>query len=147
VPRAMSFVVYRTRRAEMRRAHDIACHVVRESDFRLVGGRAIDLSPDGMLVTVSEPVPVGESMIVSFRATDLGIWFDTDAVVTRVLRGRRPGDPRGFAIGLSFGSLDKVSRLILRAWLKRFKPPLPRRDRVIDYAGTVGKILSIARAA
>jgi hypothetical protein len=84
---------------------------------------------------------------VSFRATDLGIWFDTDAIVTRCLAGRRPGDPRGLAIGVRFGSLDKVSRLILRGYLKRFTPPLPRRERIIDYAATVGKILSIARAA
>jgi hypothetical protein len=143
----MSFVVYRTRRAEMRRVHDMACHVVRERDFHQVGGRVIDLSPDGMLVRVDEPVAIGESMIVSFRATDLGIWFDTDAIVTRCLRGRRPGDPHGFAIGVRFGSLDRVSRLILRAYLKRFAPPLPRRERKIDYAATVGKILSIARAA
>jgi hypothetical protein len=143
----MSFLAYRTQRSEMRRAHEMTCHVVREHDFRLVGGRAIDVSPDGMLVTVLEPVPIGESLIISFRATDLGLWFDTDAVVTRVVRGRRPGDPRGLAIGVRFGSLEAVSRLILRAYLRRFTPPVPRRDRAVDYAATVGNILSIARAA
>jgi hypothetical protein len=89
----MSFVVYRTRRAEMRRAQEMSCHVVRESDFRLVGGRAIDLSPDGMLVRVKEPVPIGESLIISFRAHEIGIWFDTDATVTRCVLGRRANDP------------------------------------------------------
>jgi hypothetical protein len=143
----MSFFVYRTQRVEMRRAKELACHVVRESDFHLVGGRAIDLSPDGMLVTVTEPVDVGEALIVSFRATELGIWFDTDAIVMRCLRGRRTGDPRGVAIGVRFGSLDLVSRLILRAHLKHVPPPVPRRERALDYAATVGRILSIPRAA
>jgi hypothetical protein len=142
----MGFIVYRSQRAEMRRALEMSCHLVRERDFRLVGGRVLDLSPDGMLVTVLEPVLTGESMIMSFRATELGIWFDTDGVVTRVLRGKRPTD-HGLAVGVQFGSLDRVSRLILRAYLKRFAPPIPRRDRAIDYAATVGKILSIARAA
>jgi hypothetical protein len=175
----MSFYVYRTQRAEMRRAKEIACHVVRESDFRLVGGRGIDLSPDGMLVTVTESVDVGESLIISFRATELGIWFDTDAIVTRCVRGRRAGDPQSLrepcervlhstracslrepcervlhatracslAIGVRFGSLDAVSRLILRAHLKHVAPPVPRRERALDYAATVGRILSIPRAA
>ena len=143
----MGVFVYRTRRQEMRRALDFACHVVRERDFKMIGGKALDVSPDGMLVSVTRPVPIGESVIVSFRATDLGLWFDTDATVTRILRGRRPGDPRGLALGISFGSLETVSRLILRGYLKRFPPPLPRRALVIDYAKTVSKLLSTPFAA
>jgi hypothetical protein len=100
-----------------------------------------------MLAVVSDPVPVGESVIVSFRATDLGLWFDTDAKVTRVLKGRRPGDPKGVAVGLEFGSLEAVSRLILRGYLRHFRPPLPKRDLQIDYAATVRRIMSIGRAA
>jgi hypothetical protein len=126
---------------------DFSCHVVREKDFRLVGGKALDVSPNGMRVAVLEPVALGEGVIVSFRATELGLWFDTDATVTRVLRGRRPGDARGIALGLEFGSLDAVSRLILRGYLRNFPPPVPRRAPVIDYARTVSKILSIALAA
>ncbi len=143
----MGLFVYRTRRREMRRAIEMTCHIVREKDFRLVGGRVIDVSPNGMLVVVMDPVPVGESVIVSFRATELGLWFDTDATVQRVLRGRRPGDPRGEALGLSFGSLESVSRLILRSHLKRLPPPVPKRAPAIDYAKTVGKILSSQDAA
>ena len=35
---------------------------------------------------------VGESLIVSFEATQLGLWFDSEASVARIVRGRRPGD-------------------------------------------------------
>jgi hypothetical protein len=143
----MGVFVYRARRRELRRAIEMKCHVVREDDFKLVGERAIDLSPNGMLAVVRRPVAIGASVIVSFRATDLGLWFDTDAKVTRLVRGRRPGDPKGHAIGLEFGSLEAVSRLILRGYLRRFRPPVPKRDLQIDYAATVKKILATPTAA
>ncbi len=143
----MATFVYRTRRQEIRRAHVMECHVVRDRDFREVGGRVLDLSPNGMLVGVDDAVQVGETVLVSFRATPLNLWFDTDATVTRLLRGRRPGDPSGMALGLVFTSLDPVARLILRGFLRHVPPPLPRRDLVIDYARTVGRILSMPAAA
>jgi hypothetical protein len=93
-----------------------------------------------MLVMSDAPMQKGDSLHVSFRATDLGIWFDTDATVARIVEGRRPGD-RGRALGLTFGSLDSVKRLILRGYLRKIPPPLPRRDLRVDYARTIGKIL------
>ena len=128
--------VHRNDRREVRRAVGLTCQVVRERDFRLVADQAVDLSPDGMLVSSDHELEVGESLIVSFKATQLGLWFDTDACVARVIKGRRPGD-RGRGIGLSFSSLDRVKRLILRGHLRRVPPPLPRRIQRIDWTATV----------
>ena len=114
----------------------ITCQVVRERDFRLVAERALDVSPDGMLVRTDADLEVGESMIVSFKATSLGIWVDTEANVARIVKGRREGD-RGAGIGLSFSTLDRVKRLILRGHLRRVPPPLPRRTQRIDWTATV----------
>lgn len=128
--------VHRNDRREVRRAVGLTCQVVRERDFRLIADQAVDLSPDGMLVSSHHEMEVGESLIVSFKATQLGLWFDTEASVTRVIKGRRPGD-RGPGIGLSFSSLDRVKRLILRGHLRRVPPPLPRRIQRIDWTATV----------
>ncbi len=126
----------RNDRREVRRALGITCQVVRERDFRLVAERALDVSPDGMLVQTESELAVGESLIVSFKATQLGLWFDTEASVARIVKGRRDGD-RGAGIGLSFSTLDRVKRLILRGHLRRVPPPLPRRTQRIDWSATV----------
>jgi hypothetical protein len=109
---------------------------VRERDFKIVARQAIDLSPDGMLVESDCELARGENVIVSFMATPLGIWFDSEATIARVLPGRRTGD-RGRAIGLSFTTLDRVKRLILRGHLRRVPPPVPRRSQRIDWAATI----------
>lgn len=136
------FVVRAAQRRAIRRFVPMTCRVVRERDFVQVSERALDISPDGMLVPCEAELLEGDEMIVSFRATEIGIWFDTDAVVARVVEGRRPGD-RGRCVGLRFRSLDAVSRLILRGHLRRYPPPVPKREQRIDYAATVGVILSI----
>lgn len=117
----------------------IDCEVVRESDFQLVGHRTMDLSSEGMLVRCASDVKVGERMLVSFRATPLGLWFDAEGEVTRIIRGRRPED-EGRAFGLRFVGMPHVSRLILRGHLRRVPPPLPQRPRRIDYAATIRQI-------
>jgi hypothetical protein len=118
------------------------CYVVREHDFRLIAKRTLDVSQDGMLVASGACVEPGDSLIVSFRATELGIWFDTGAVVARIVRGKRCGDKER-AVGLRFDTLDAVKRMILRADLRRHPPALPNafRDPRIDYAATVGRLL------
>ena len=126
----------RNDRREVRRAMGITCQVVRERDFRLVAERALDLSPDGMLVQSEAELEVGESLIVSFKATQLDLWFDSEARVARIVKGRRDGD-HGAGIGLSFSTLDRVKRLILRGHLRRVPPPLPRRMQRIDWTATV----------
>ena len=128
--------VHRNDRREVRRAVGLTCQVVRERDFRLISDQAVDLSPDGMLVSSDHDMVVGENLIVSFKATQLGLWFDTEASVARIIKGRRDGD-RGAGIGLSFSTLDRVKRLILRGHLRRVPPPLPRRTQRIDWTATV----------
>ena len=128
--------VRRNDRREVRRDARFTCQVVRERDFRLVADYALDVSPDGMLVATEDEVAVGENLIVSFQATQLGLWFDTEATVARFVRGRRDGD-RGAALGVSFSTLDRVKRLILRGHLRRVPPPLPRRTQRIDWTATV----------
>ncbi len=132
----MPLFVRKNDRREVRRAHSFACQVVRERDFRLVATQAIDVSADGMLVATDADLVPGESVIVSFKATKLGLWFDTEAKVKRLVRGRRHGD-RGRGAALSFLTLDRVKRLILRGHLKRVPPPVPRRTQRIDWTATV----------
>ena len=102
------FLVPASQRRAIRRSVRLACQVVRERDFKLVAWKTIDLSPDGVLVPTEMDVEQGDEMIVSFRATPFGLWFDTDGAVVRVLEGRRRGDP-GRCLGIRFGSLRRVS--------------------------------------
>lgn len=129
----------RNERREVRRAMGLTCQVVRERDFRLVADHALDLSPDGMLVKSDSELAIGEALIVSFKATQLGLWFDSEATVARIVKGRRDGD-RGTGIGLSFSTLDRVKRLILRGHLRRVPPPVPRRAQRIDWSATVRSV-------
>jgi c-di-GMP-binding flagellar brake protein YcgR len=117
----------------------IDCQVVRENDFSLVGHRTLDLSADGMLVRTADDVTIGEKMLVSFQATPLGLWFDAQAEVMRLIHNRRPED-EGPAFGLRFVDMPSVARLILRGHLRRVPPPLPQRPRRIDYAATIREI-------
>jgi hypothetical protein len=138
----MPQLVRKNERREMRRAVNLKCQIVRERDFSLVAESTLDVSPDGMLVAtdVGDLEP-GENVLVTFRATALDIWFDTEAKVTRVVRGRRDGD-RERAVGLSFSTLPRVKRLILRGHLRRVPPPVPRRTQRIDWTATIRSIAS-----
>jgi c-di-GMP-binding flagellar brake protein YcgR len=131
----------RNDRKTLRHASQLRCQVVRERDFRLLGTRTLDISPEGMRVAVDtgEEVQIGESLLVSFEATPFGLWFDGEASVARVIRGRRPTD-RGPAIGLRFHAMSSVARLILRGSLRRVPPPLPARPQRLDYAATISGI-------
>jgi hypothetical protein len=106
----------------------------------------VDLSPQGMLVLSDERIGEGIEVVVSFQATELPIWFDTMATVSRIVEGRRPGDT-GRALGLRFETLPAVSRLILRGHLRslpiarpRREPPLPLAPKDPDYARIVKEI-------
>lgn len=137
----MALLVRKNDRREVRRAISVPCQIVRERDFRLVAETAVDVSPDGMLIATEIDLEAGENVFVSFRATELGIWFDSEAKVARVIRGRRPGD-KGRAVGLSFSTMSRVKRLILRNHLRRVPPPVPRRTQRIDWSATVRSIES-----
>jgi hypothetical protein len=138
------------RRREVRRATRLGCRVRRIDTWGLIGDRTLDLSPQGMLLLSDDPIDFGMELVVSFQATELPIWFDTMATVTRVVEGRRPGD-RGRAVGLHFETLPAVSRLILRGHLGKYpatfatrEPPLqlalPGRSESRDYAKIVKDI-------
>jgi hypothetical protein len=134
------------RRGEIRRSIRIGCRV-RRIDWRLVGDRTLDLSPEGMLVLSDEEMAAGTELVVSFQATELPIWFDTLATVARVVEGRRPGDS-GRALGVHFETLPAVSRLILRGFLRRHaatpaqrEPPRDLQAQDPDYAQLVTDIL------
>lgn len=138
----MTFLVHKNERREVRRKTMLACRVIRERDCELIGACAVDLSPDGMLVMAVRDAAIGDQVHVSFHATELGIRFDAEARVTRLVRGRRPGD-RGRCVGLRFENMDAVKRFILRGHLKKSAPPLPQREPRIDYAATIRKIASV----
>jgi hypothetical protein len=137
----MAAMVRKNERREMRRAMVMSCQVVRERDFMLIADKALDVSPDGMLLATDVDLDVGENVFVSFRATEFGIWFDTEASVTRLVRGRRPGD-KGKGIAIRFSTLPPVKRLILRGHLRRVPPPIPRRTQRIDWTATVRSLQS-----
>ncbi len=103
------------------------CQVVRLRDFQLIADRIEDLSPDGMLVGPADPVLTGEPVLVSFRVPGLADYVDAEAIVTRVVHGRRPGEIRR-ELGLSLighGSLVAAPPASLRPPL----PPIPPRYR------------------
>jgi len=131
------------RRREMRRHARLGCRVRNLDTWSLVGDRTVDLSPQGMLLLSDERLEEGCELVVSFQATELPIWFDTLASVTRIVEGRRPRDP-GRALGLRFQTLPAVSRLILRGHLRKLplapaqrEPPLALSPRDPDYAEIV----------
>lgn len=99
------------------------CQVVRERDFRLVADRIVDLSPSGALVMPADPVLTGERLLVSFELPHVPFWLDTEALVARVVHGRRPGEfTRGLA--LDFEGMSGFQRFMLEQSL-RYLPPAP----------------------
>jgi len=129
-------LVHAHQRRVVRRSLRVDCQIVRERDFKLIGSRGLDLSPQGMLVMAQERVLTGEPVLVAFRLPRQHYWFDAEAVVARVVHGRRPGD-RGRCFGLAFEWLTADAQRHLRGVLRGLPPPLPMREPRIDYADTV----------
>lgn len=134
----MEMLLVSDRRA-VRRSVFVDCQVVRESDFALIGERAVDLSQDGMLLLTERGVRLGEELIVSFRIPCSRQWIDTTATVVRIVRGHRRGD-RGPAIGLHFAPLSSEDNRLVRGALERFPPTFPARAPRVDYAATAALI-------
>lgn len=132
----MGTLLFVNQRVMLRRALQIECQVVRERDFKLLGQRTMDLSPDGLMVRSEADVLTGEEVLVSFKGPRTGTWFDCEATVARVIHARRPGDTCR-ALGISFDAMDEATRLMLRANLRGFPPPIPRRAQRVDYARSV----------
>jgi hypothetical protein len=80
-----------------------------------------------MLVGPADPVLTGEPVVVSFRVPGLADYVDAEAVVTRVVHGRRPGEIRR-ELGLEITHASRWSRLLLRSYARRL-PPIPPRYR------------------
>jgi hypothetical protein len=113
-------------RAAFRREVLLRCQIVRERDFKLVADLALDLSPEGMLVSTHERMLTGEELLVSFRGPRSEQWFDCQAKVARVVHGRRPGD-RGRCLGLHFEGLDEDRKAALGRLLRGLPPAEPAR--------------------
>lgn len=113
-----------SRRIATRRGVTLPCQVVRESDFKLIADRTLDISVDGLLLPIDEPIVTGQSLIVSFAIP--GIWIDAECSVTRVVQGRRPED-EGLACGVLFDVISPSARAALAGFLHGKPPPLPRR--------------------
>lgn len=132
----MTWIARASQRMTVRRAVGTVCQAVTEEGFQLLGERALDLSPEGMLLESEVETAVGADVIVSFRAPGTRIWLDAEATVARIVRGRRRAD-RACGIGLRFRSFDDVSRAILGASLRGRPPPAPARAVRKDYARTI----------
>ncbi|MFO0588721.1 MAG: PilZ domain-containing protein [Polyangiaceae bacterium] len=126
-------------RRATRRSVLVDCEVVREEGFRLLGVRAVDLSPRGMLLSSNRSATVGEELIVTLRVPGTRVWIDTLATVVRVVHGRRAGD-RGPAIALTWAPLPTEEDRLLRSALGVFPPILPARTPRVDYAATAALI-------
>lgn len=138
------FDFLRPQRREIRRhAVYLPCEAVRESGFRRIGGRILDLADDGCFVaTDTISLDLGEEVFLSFQAPRTRQWMDARGLVRRRSRGMRRDDhPMG--LGLELLEMSPVERAILSASLTRLPPPIPTRRQVPDYAGFVLSIASI----
>lgn len=135
LPKLRTLVHARQRRV-MRRAIRVECEVVRERDFRLLSRHGVDVSPTGMLVATDEAALTGEPLIVAFRLPRTARWFDAEGTIARIVHGRRPGD-QGRYLGLEFDELDPEAKWLLARALRDVPPPVPRRERRVDYAASV----------
>jgi c-di-GMP-binding flagellar brake protein YcgR len=135
------FGVRKNDRITIRRMLKLPCVVVRESTFRPIASATTDVSIDGMQVMSDSDVELGETVLITFRATHLDIWFDTDATIVRINQARRDED-RARTLGLRFDTLDPIARRMLHASWRHVPPPLPKRAARIDYAATVRDIAS-----
>jgi hypothetical protein len=123
----MRRLVSKSSRRSTRHSVRIPCQVVRERDFSLVADRIVDLSDSGLRVMPADPALTGERLLVSFKLPKSRIWIDTEATVTRVVHGRRPGEyTRGLA--LEFDELGGLPRFMLKRLLKK-TPPAPPGQR------------------
>jgi hypothetical protein len=104
-------LVHASQRRAIRRATTVECQVVREHDFKLIGRWGLDVS----------------------RTCG---WLDCEATVARVVHGRRPSD-RARGLGLQFHSLGSDTKRALDVAMRRIPPPLPAREKRIDYAATI----------
>ncbi len=114
-------------RRAVRRAVRTSCQAVGMREFQLLGDRALDLSPRGMLIACDGSARLGDEIVVSFKAPGVdALWLDAEARVARIIEGLRPGDP-GYCVGLDFTYFERSSRGELLTRLAGLPPPVPQR--------------------
>jgi hypothetical protein len=130
----------------LRRAVKTDCEVVTEHDFRLLGSRTLDVSPEGMRLECLLGACVGEPVFVSLRVPGTRLWVDAAGTVARVLRGRRRYDQLP-AVGVRFHRIDAPDHALLVASLRGVPPPVPGRSIRRNYAATVRLIWDYSQHA
>jgi hypothetical protein len=79
-------------------------------------GRSLNLSSEGMLLSMSKPPAEGAEVSVEFELEEGGgahapsLWVTTPAVVTRVSEGPAPGETEGQGVALQFRHVDRKLR-------------------------------------
>ena len=109
-------------RRSFRRFVRLDCQVIRESDFKLVGDLALDLSTRGILVRSKTRVLTGEEVVVSFKPPRCNQYFDAMGIVARVLHGRRPGDIAP-SLGIEFIGVSAEDERMLFEHLRGMAAP------------------------
>ncbi len=112
------------RRRSSRYNVKLPCQVVRERDFRLIADSIVNLSQTGLLVSPADPALTGERLIVSFQIPHSGHWVDAEAVVARVVHGRRPGE-YSRCLALELEDAEALSLMLLGRALNRCPPAPP----------------------
>jgi PilZ domain len=114
----------KAKRRSTRRSVRLVCQVVRERDFQLIADRIVNLSETGLVVSPADPALTGERLIVSFQIPHSGHWVDAEAIVARVVHGRRPGEyTRGLALELE--NVEEIPQMLLGRALGRCPPAPP----------------------
>ncbi|MBN1653955.1 MAG: PilZ domain-containing protein [Deltaproteobacteria bacterium] len=136
-----TILVKKSLRRMIRRAVPSECTAFGTKEYREIGTRVLDLSPQGMLIACNHRVKVGDSIMLFFQAPGIEqLWLDAEAEVTRVVQGFRRYDP-GYCMGVRFTYLEKPDRTLLAGRLVGYPPPIPRRRLRVDYAESIRRIM------
>ncbi|MBK6513694.1 MAG: hypothetical protein IPM79_30225 [Polyangiaceae bacterium] len=108
----------------------LGCQIVRERDFKLVSEEIVELSEEGALVVPRFRLLTGENLLLTFMAPFTRTFIDAEAVVARVIHGRRLGDP-GPSLGISITHMDSAAQALVKSQLT-FLPLVAPRRRVLS---------------
>ena len=140
----MNASLAKQQRRAVRRAARVRCQAVSDRGFELLGERALDLSPRGMLLACDLPASLGDEVLVSFQTPGRRpLWLDAEAEIARIVHGFRDGDP-GYCLGLRFTYLERPARNELLARLAGVPPPVPQRrmpGRPVRIEGSLGVLV------
>jgi hypothetical protein len=76
-------------------------------------------------VSPADPALTGERLLISFRIPRSTTWVDAEAVITRVVHGRRPGEYTR-ALAVEFENLETLPLFVLKETLRRTPPAPPK---------------------